>query len=102
MKQKVNGLNVIKYAGAYIAFIIGSGFATGQEIIQFYTSYGIWGIGSIAISMFLFAWVGGTVTDMGFRTRAWRRSTPMDRSAGNGLARSMSISCVFSCSPWWS
>lgn len=45
MKQKVNGLNVIKYAGAYIAFIIGSGFATGQEIIQFYTSYGIWGIG---------------------------------------------------------
>ena len=64
MKQKVNGLNVIKYAGAYIAFIIGSGFATGQEIIQFYTSYGIWGIGSIAISMFLFAWVGGTVTDM--------------------------------------
>lgn len=62
MKQKVNGLNVIKYAGAYIAFIIGSGFATGQEIIQFYTSYGIWGIGSIAISMFLFAWVGGTVT----------------------------------------
>ena len=89
MKQKVNGLNVIKYAGAYIAFIIGSGFATGQEIIQFYTSYGIWGIGSIAISMFLFAWVGGTVTDM-------------DRSAGNGLAHSMSTSCVFSCSPWWS
>ena len=52
MKQKTNWLNVVKYAGAYIAFIIGSGFATGQEIIQFYTSYGIWGIGSVAISMF--------------------------------------------------
>ena len=64
MKQKTDWLNVVKYAGAYIAFIIGSGFATGQEIIQFYTSYGIWGIGSIAISMFLFAWVGGTVTDI--------------------------------------
>ena len=51
MKQKVNGLNVIKYAGAYIAFIIGSGFATGQEIIQFYTSYGIWGIGSICYNI---------------------------------------------------
>lgn len=101
MKQKTDWLNVVKYAGAYIAFIIGSGFATGQEIIQFYTSYGIWGIGSIAISMFLFAWVGGTVTDMGFRTKGIR-STPMDRSAGNGLARSMSTSCVFSCSPWWS
>ena len=42
MKQKTDWLNVVKYAGAYIAFIIGSGFATGQEIIQFYTSYGIW------------------------------------------------------------
>lgn len=41
MKQKTDWLNVVKYAGAYIAFIIGSGFATGQEIIQFYTSYGI-------------------------------------------------------------
>ena len=27
-------------AGAYIAWIMGSGFATGQEIFQFYTSYG--------------------------------------------------------------
>lgn len=47
MKQKTDWLNVVKYAGAYIAFIIGSGFATGQEIIQFYTSYGIWGIGPL-------------------------------------------------------
>ena len=63
MKQKTDWLNVVKYAGAYIAFIIGSGFATGQEIIQFYTCYGIWGIGSVAISMFLFAWVGGALTE---------------------------------------
>ena len=27
MKQKTDWLNVVKYAGAYIAFIIGSGFA---------------------------------------------------------------------------
>lgn len=66
---KANWVNVMKYAGAYVAFIIGSGFATGQEIIQFYTSYGIWSIGSILISMFLFAWVGGAVTDMGYHAR---------------------------------
>lgn len=85
MKQKVNGLNVIKYAGAYIAFIIGSGFATGQEIIQFYTSYGIWGIGSIAISMFLFAWVGGTVTDMGFRTKGMEKVNAYGQICGKWL-----------------
>lgn len=68
-EMKTNRLNVIKYAGAYVAFIIGSGYATGQEIIQFYTSYGAWSIGSILISMFLFAWVGGAVTDLGYRTK---------------------------------
>lgn len=31
---------VLILAGAVIAFTIGSGFATGQEIIQYYTSYG--------------------------------------------------------------
>lgn len=66
MNTKINWLRVIKYAGAYMAFVIGSGFATGQEIIQFYTSYGVWGLGGILISMFLYAWVGGAVTDMGF------------------------------------
>ncbi|WP_309080653.1 hypothetical protein [Zhihengliuella sp.] len=34
----------LTYAGAIIAFLIGSGFATGQEILQYFTSYGYWGI----------------------------------------------------------
>lgn len=35
---------VIVIAGAIAAFLIGSGFATGQEIMQYFTSYGWWGI----------------------------------------------------------
>lgn len=66
MKEKLNIVNVIKFAGAYIAFIIGSGFATGQEIMQFYTSQGIFSIGAILVSMFLFAWVGGSVMAIGY------------------------------------
>ena len=37
-------LRVLTYAGAILAFLIGSGFATGQEILQYYASYGYWGI----------------------------------------------------------
>lgn len=40
MKEKVSWKRVLILAGAIIAFTIGSGFATGQEIIQYYTSYG--------------------------------------------------------------
>jgi uncharacterized membrane protein YkvI len=39
-----NVLTVAKLAGAYVAFLIGSGFATGQEIVQFYAAYGLRGL----------------------------------------------------------
>lgn len=39
--EKVNWKRVLILAGAVIAFTIGSGFATGQEIIQYYTAYGV-------------------------------------------------------------
>ena len=31
---------VVRIAGGFIAWIIGSGFATGQEVLQFFSSYG--------------------------------------------------------------
>lgn len=61
--------NVWKYAGAYVAFLVGSGFATGQEISQFYTSFGLWSIGSILLSLFLFVWVGGSMMKSGYHHR---------------------------------
>lgn len=42
--EKTSLPRVLTYAGAIIAFLIGSGFATGQEIMQYFTSYGYWGI----------------------------------------------------------
>lgn len=41
-------------AGAIIALVIGTGFATGQELIQYYTSYGIGGLGAIAVFAVVF------------------------------------------------
>lgn len=41
--EKKGPLRALTYAGAIIAFLIGSGFATGQEILQYFTSYGYWG-----------------------------------------------------------
>lgn len=54
---------ILKYAGASIAWVIGSGFATGQEILQFFSSYSresAWVlavdlIGFIALSVILIA-----------------------------------------------
>lgn len=50
-ENKVNWKRVVILAGAIIAFTIGSGFATGQEIIQYFTAYGIKGV----LTVLLFA-----------------------------------------------
>ena len=42
--EVVSWKKVLTFTGAVIAFLIGSGFATGQEILQYFTSYGYWGI----------------------------------------------------------
>ncbi|MDY2882944.1 MAG: hypothetical protein SOT71_09865, partial [Romboutsia timonensis] len=61
MKNEINILNIMKFAGAFIAFIIGSGFATGQEIMQFFTSNGLYSLVSIIISLILFIYFGSVI-----------------------------------------
>lgn len=63
--SKLNMVSVIKFAGAYVACIIGSGFATGQEIMQFFTSSGLLSIGASIIAMVIFAWFGGCIMEHG-------------------------------------
>lgn len=58
MEKAFNKKNIIIFAGSYVATIIGSGFATGQEILQFFSFYGLAGIGSCIIAMILFAGLG--------------------------------------------
>lgn len=41
---------VIKYTGAFVAWVIGSGFATGQEALQFFSSYGYLSYGVLLIN----------------------------------------------------
>lgn len=66
---RVNALNVLKFAGAFVAFLIGSGYASGQEIMQFFTAYGIWSIGGLLIALVLFAWLGKVLMNYGHRHR---------------------------------
>ncbi|UTM45895.1 YkvI family membrane protein [Glutamicibacter mysorens] len=56
--RRLSPKRVLTFAGAIIAFLIGSGFATGQEILQYFTSYGYWGIfGTGALVLALMSYV---------------------------------------------
>lgn len=49
---------IIQIAATFVGTIIGAGFATGKEIVQFFTQYGAWGTLGILISGILFIFVG--------------------------------------------
>lgn len=60
-------LDILRIAGAYVAYVIGSGFATGQEIVQFFTVYGIKGIAGMAVCTLLFAAMGAALLADGYK-----------------------------------
>lgn len=54
----------------YIGTIVGAGFATGQEILQFFTLYGRMATFSIFIASVLFLWLGTKVMLLAHRIQA--------------------------------
>ncbi|MFS0861828.1 hypothetical protein [Fredinandcohnia sp. 179-A 10B2 NHS] len=54
----------------YVGTIVGAGFATGREIVEFFTQYGIYGLAGIGISGFLFIWLGTRIMLIANRIQA--------------------------------
>ncbi|WP_159887177.1 YkvI family membrane protein [Paenibacillus puerhi] len=50
--------SVIQVSFTYIGTVVGAGFATGQEILQFFTRYGWMATMTIGIATILFTWLG--------------------------------------------
>lgn len=65
MKEKMNYQEIFKIAGAYIAVCIGAGFATGQEIMQFYSSFGLKSILGGLVCMALLVICGANILKTG-------------------------------------
>lgn len=61
--------NIVKVASIYMATIIGAGFASGQEIVQFFSSYDEGGFFGIILAGILFSVIGCLVLGKVFRDR---------------------------------
>lgn len=61
--------SVLRCAGGFVAWVIGSGFATGQEVLQFFTSYGFASYGIIFINLVGFLFIGTTLLTTGYQHR---------------------------------
>ena len=62
-------VKILKMASAFIGIIVGAGFASGQEVLQYFTSFGLMGSVGAIISTALFAYLGMTLTRIGSRLK---------------------------------
>lgn len=58
---------VFQFAGTLVGTLIGSGFASGQEVMQFFTSYGTLGIIGSVVTTVLFAVMGAVFMNYGYK-----------------------------------
>ena len=50
--------------------VIGAGFASGQELLQFFACYGAWGLVGVVVTGWGFAHLGSHILDIGYRLGA--------------------------------
>ena len=55
----------LQIGGAFVGLIVGAGFASGQEILQYFTSFGTWGIIGAIVAALAFAFLGMTLAQLG-------------------------------------
>ena len=66
MEKKTNLYEIIAIGGAFMGFVIGSSFASGQECMQYFTGHGVYGsIGAGIIAMILYVWFVAVIVEDG-------------------------------------
>ncbi len=63
--MKKSGISTFKVAGTYIGTVVGAGFATGQEVIQFFARFGIKGFYGLILTTLMFIVFGYIIMDLG-------------------------------------
>src|SRR5699024_10539061 len=77
--------DTLRIAGVYVGTIIGAGFASGQEILQFYTGYGWWGILGTLVTVILYPLLGYQLVVLGKRLNALSHTSVIYHLCGKYL-----------------
>lgn len=80
-----------KVISAYIGAVIGAGFASGQEIMQFFILHGSSGLMGAALAMILFAYLGGLVMFLSITMYSGSYRKVFEFLLGNKAGRFMDV-----------
>ena len=65
------GKTTVAVAMTYCGAVIGAGFATGREVVEFFTVYGRQGLGGVLLATVLFCWAGIVILDVTHQNRVY-------------------------------
>lgn len=87
--------DTLRIAGVYIGTIIGAGYASGQEILQFFTGYGWWGILGTLVTMAMYPLLGYYLIVLGKRLKAQSHKSVIYHICGKYLGAVIDILLAF-------
>ncbi len=81
------GVSAFTVAATYVGTVVGAGFATGQEILTFFTHLGLSGIYGVLLATILLAVLGSAVLRLGQQLRAESHRELVEEVAGRTFGR---------------
>ncbi len=88
-------LSTFTIAAAYVGTVVGAGFATGQEVLQFFSYFGIWGFAGIVVATTIFILFGIAIVILGHKTKAKSFLPVISEAGGKWVGRAIDAVVTF-------
>ena len=74
--------DAIKFAFAYTGIVVGAGFSTGQEVLQFFSSFGLWSFAGVAVAAICVLFMSRQTAKLGYRYDVVSHEVPLHKLFG--------------------
>ena len=95
LKGELEVKNILRIGSAFIGVIVGAGFASGQEVLQYFTSFGLMGIFGAITATVLFSYIGMVLVWLGSHTKTTSHKEVIYRISGRYLGTVIDYILIF-------
>lgn len=88
---------ILSIALAYVGIIVGAGLSSGQDLMQYFVGFGIWGVIGVIVLGILNAIFGRIIVTLGSYYRSNDHSEVLSKIAHPFTNRVLDIALIISC-----
>ncbi|RHW32735.1 hypothetical protein D1B33_16330 [Lysinibacillus yapensis] len=81
--------------GAFVGLVVGGGFASGQEIMQFFTGFGIYGVLGAMVALIGFSFLGMNIAQLGYELQTASHKEVVYHIAGRPFGAILDVLITF-------